>query len=1093
MSGELPPPPDQSQRDAIVRGRDRSFLVEAAAGTGKTHTLIATLLHLALDAEPPVSLADVAAVTFTEKAAGELKQRLRARLADEVTQGPDPIRRARARVALEDVERAEVATIHAFCQTLLKERPIDAGLDPGFQPIDEAASRLVAERIWHDWWRAELAERPDGALAQALRAQASLGRPDDDDRPTVARLAFALYRDRARLDGAPAPAAAPRLLLRRLEGWSNRLAKAAVEAKTPHHPAARWLRQIAEHLGELARHAANPRRFTELARELPKGSLRGVAGLWPDERCEEIQDLVKKVKRLFDGERLAAQVRYWPTLVGLLDRLVDAQTGFLGAVAAEKRLRGFVDFDDLLLLARDLVAGSAAAREHFRRRFQVVAVDEFQDTDPLQMEIVFRLTSPDGGAADWRTLKPEPGRLLLVGDPKQSIYRFRRADVEAYRVARASLERVPLSANRRSVPALIDWVNAVFGGLLTEDPARPFEIGYESFLHWRGPGNLAGPPVVYLEPPRDWRGKSAERDAGEAEAVASFLHSALSERGISPRDVGILVRANARVADFQDALARYGMASVLEGGKDFFEREETAAVLAALRAIDNPRDAVSLYAALKSFLFSFSDEELLRANAAGVRFDATRPGPAAGRLAEALRLVARLRKQRHGRSADQTLADLYDETGAVEAAAAKRVGGLQAQANLQRLLVAAHQLSESGLAFGSVVRALHERVATEVGEPRAFEEKEEAVRILTMHKAKGLEFKVTVVTGLGAPTGGIQSSPILFGAAGEPWAATLAFGPTTVETPDWPVVKDESRRRDLAEEKRLFYVACTRACDLLVLSCFRNISDTKSGPSPSDDADRDSTPYGRFRPHLDPDRLPPGLVERRAASARPRPAPAPDRAADAAAAETLTLTLEELAARPARLAKEKALALRRAGSTGPAEDAAPEDVPGGERERAATSDAAVRIGSAVHETMQAVAEHGADLARAAARAAADWELSAEGHREVERLARRLVGSELFARSAAAPRRLAETPVLFRDAAGFLVEGKIDLLFEEESGFVLVDYKTDLDLTKRMPEYAAQLFDYAAALGALGLEKTVQAAYLLSARTGEAKEVRLSEL
>jgi ATP-dependent helicase/nuclease subunit A len=1083
MKTELPPPSDQAERDAIVRGRERSMLVEASAGTGKTYTLVEALLHAALDADPGISLSQAAAVTFTEKAAGELKARLSQRLL-EVSKTGETARRDRARRALDDVERAEVCTIHAFCQTLLKERPIDAGVDPGFTPIDAIASAALAHRVWHDWWRREVIDSPEGAVAQALRSGTSLGRPEDEW-PSLSLLALELYDERARLDGAPPAEEAPRLLVVRLREWSNGLARAVSEARFPNGPASQWLRQIAAWLGELSMLAGKPK-FAEVASHFSSGGFQGAKGNWPPERYEEIKGQVARIKRR--TEKLGRQARYWPLLAGVLARLRDPETGFFGAIAEEKRRRGLIDFDDLLLFARDLLRNSAPARAHFRSRFRLLAVDEFQDTDPLQMEIVYRLSGADGGEEDWRTIVPEPGRLLLVGDPKQSIYRFRRADVESYRHAAKGLERRTLSANRRSLPALLEWINATFGELLVEETERPWEIAYEKFEAWRETEDQTGPRVVYLEPPAHFRGTGSD---AEAEAVATFVHESIANAKFQPGDVAILVRTNERVAAFQEALDAFEIPSVLEGGRDFFEREETAAVLAVLSALEDPRDAVRVYAALKSAFFSFSDEDLFRAKTAGVSFDFTRPGPVSGRLAAALALLSRLRRERHARPAAETLADLYEETGAVETAASRRIGGLQAQANLERIAVAARALSEGGLSFGALVRALEDRTGSEAGEPRAFEEEVEAVRILTMHKAKGLEFKVTIITGLGAEPGGRSGSgPVVFGGDGS-WGASLGIGGISVDTPDLAVVRDQSRERELAEEKRLFYVACTRAKDLLVVSCYRDIKDRKDG-SVSDAGERDSTPYGRFRPHLHRAAGRPGLVQRQSPRSVLRSV-APGKAPAARPAEELARDLDQVLHRPEALAAERSCKLRRAGQgAGAKADAgtAAEDLILEERERSAVSNPAVRIGSAVHEAMQAIVERDTGAARAAEEASAKWELSPECAREAAELVSRLAGSELLARSAAARRRFGELPVLFRDPAGFLVESKIDLLFEEESGFVLVDYKTDRDIARRMPEHTAQLSDYAAALKALGLSRPLVAAYLLSARDGRAIEVTL---
>ena len=517
MTTELTPPPDQAERDAIVQGRDRSMLVEASAGTGKTYTLVEALLHAALDADPRISLSQVAAVTFTEKAAGELKARLSGRLL-EVSKTGTPARRERARHALDDVERAEVCTIHAFCQTLLKERPIDAGIDPGFTPIDAITSAALAHRVWHDWWRREVNDSPDGAVAEALRSGTSLGRPEEEW-PGLSQLALKLYDERARLDGAPAAEEAPRLLVKRLREWSNQLARAVSEAKYPKGPGAIWLRETAEWLGELASLAGKPK-FASVAASMPQGNFQQTKGLWPDDRKKEIQKLInKKVKPLFDEGKLAAWARYWPLLASVLARLRDPETGFFGAIAEEKRRRGLVDFDDLLLFARDLLRNSAAARAHFRTRFRLLAVDEFQDTDPLQMEIVYRLSAAEGGERDWRTIVPEPGRLLLVGDPKQSIYRFRRADVESYRHASKDLEKRTFSANRRSLPALLEWVNAAFDELLAEESDRPWEIAYERFEAWRETERPYGSARRVPRAPRRLQGTRAPRRSAEPSPV----------------------------------------------------------------------------------------------------------------------------------------------------------------------------------------------------------------------------------------------------------------------------------------------------------------------------------------------------------------------------------------------------------------------------------------------------------------------------------------------------------------------------------------------------------------------------------------------
>lgn len=1077
------PAPDAETRLRIIRETRRSVLVEASAGTGKTYTLIEAILHRGFESSPPLSLSRTAALTFTEKAAGEMKIRLRRAL--ERIASSDDTRRARAEEALRELDRGEVTTIHSFCLALLRERPFEAGIDPDFAQLDPAASSELANRVWNDWWKHEVEQRPGGAIANALRQGLAVGRVEDEMGSSLSQIARALYNERTRLDDARLPRAEVASLVPRFERSKAEIAGAVADARTPSGTAIAFLRDISRFLDSLSA-SESLEQLGERAGLFPAGALHGASTLWTVERKDDVQKLVRKLKDSFVDNDFPEQVRRWPALVAALDRLIDPESGYLAAVAAEKRRRNVLDFDDLLLYARDLLRRSATARAHFRRRFEFLAVDEFQDTDPLQMEILLRLSAVDGREADWRSIVPEPGRLFVVGDPKQSIYRFRRADVESYRAAARGLAKESLTASRRSFPAILDWVNSVFSRLLLEDPHRPFEIEYSPLLPWIVRAAPPGERVVYLEPPVGWCEDKELWSSCEAAAVARDISQRIASGTVRARDAAILVRSNARVADFQEALDRYGIASVLEGGQEFYERAETAAVVAALKAISNPHDAVSLYAALKSLLFSFSDEDLLREQLAGVTFRYDRPGPASERLARAYDLFSRLRQERHSRSARDTLNDFYAETGAIEIA---RAGdqGLQAAANLERLSVIAGDLSAAGLSFGSVVRALEGEAGAETGEPRAFEEEEDAVRILTVHKAKGLEFPVVYVADLGAQSGGKRPA-IVFGGSSGIWGTTAAMGGFAVETPGYRQALAENDERERAEEKRLFYVAATRARDLLVISCWRAIRNTRNGIS--DARDRETSNLGRFWEAMRPDRLP-GLV----AIASPEPTfpprlelvPVPD----ANAAEALREEIAQLGERAAVLQADRSLPLRRAGLHEPAAESPSEDRSREDREPAETPSRAQRIGSAVHEAMQALVERRMPPNEAANEASADWELVPSDAAEVRRLVAKLVASDLFRRSANARRRLTEIPVLFRDSAGFLVEGKIDLLFEESGSWVVVDYKTDrwdrsVDRDSLARErYAPQLADYAAAVRALGEGVRVGAAWILSARDGEA--------
>jgi ATP-dependent helicase/nuclease subunit A len=1076
-------PPDTDARQRTVRNRDRSLLVEASAGTGKTHAIVEAIVEVCARRDPRLPLTRVAAVTFTEKAASELQDRLRKRLADLASKEPEDVAR-RAKESLEELDRAQVGTIHAFCSSLLRERPIEAGLVPAFTMLLPEASGALARRIWDEWWRREVEEKPDGALARALVAGMKM--TGGQKEITITALAAGLYDKRVRLDGRNLPSADATTVLAAARRLSERARELGREAGAAGNPAASSLAEISAWLDALPDDLAGIRERQALA-----PTIRFARG-WK-EASEAIHRWREKEYKKFLAS--LPDTEHWPLLVDLLHRLVDEPGGYLDSVARRKRRESLLDFDDLLLSARDLLASSPTARSHFRERYALIVVDEFQDTDPVQMEILLRLAHSEGGGADWTRLAPEPGRLLLVGDPKQSIYRFRRADLETYSLVRDLMgaDREIFVANRRSVPPILEWINAVFAEAMPP-PVRAFEAPYSPIVPWddrRPPGEKR---VVYLDPPPDWRTGEDNWRGDEAKAIAAFLADAVERRSLpvgpegrpaKPGNVAVLVRSNDAIGIVQEALIEAGLDAVIEGGLDFFRREEPAAVLATLRSLDNPHDPIALYACLKSFLFALSDEELFLARAGGAIFDHRRAAEASGSLREALDLLSRLHRDREGRPASETILDLYAATGALVKARARRAGGLQAQANLHQLVSLARGLEPAASSFGGVVRGLESIQSTDASEPRAFEESGDAVRILTVHKAKGLEFPVVVLAGFGSGARP-QSEGILIPFREGPWGAAIKLGAKSIASPDFDNLKRADDDRDWAEVRRLLYVGATRAKDWFVLSRWRRILESKQGAA-TDTYERSAlallgpVPLSeRLDSLVDRPTAPPPPARRRAGARRP----------NASAAEELRSEIRELAQRPERLARTSRAALRRAGGA----HAGPEDRPGYERGPASEPSVAARIGCAVHRAMEIVVR-GGEKSSAVTRAALEWELGPRRHPEIENMVATLLRHPVVA---SVSRRIPEFPVLFRSPDdGALVEGKIDLLVEAPDGWTIVDYKTDrvdrfgsaAAARAHFEGYRPQLSEYAAALAMLGVP--VARALVLSARSGESYDLFVS--
>ena len=1074
---------DDAARRSAVTDVERSLLVEASAGTGKTRTLVDRIVHLVVEAGEPLS--SVAAMTFTEKAAGEMKERLRRSLDEVARLAEDPDRRARAAAARRDLDAAEVSTIHSFCARLLRERPVEALVDPDFVTPEEGVALELFEEVFASWVDAEA--RAGGPVADTLRRGLS---PD-----ALRDLAATIHAERAlvlagSVPSDPLPYARAELATLLAEG------ERVVDDVPPDQRTDKKVLLIRSALDELR--ALLPRGLEALAAFRPETEVRFNLG----------------TRNLFEGETKERAVSFqkgWKALPSRLSSLPDelllarvvaaVRDGFLPRVESEKRRRGLLDFDDLLLASRDLLRRSRAAREHFQARFPHVVVDEFQDTDPVQAEVVLRLSSPDDGEdpSPWQELSPSGGALFLVGDPKQSIYRFRRADVETYRGVAAGLgpgARLSLVTNFRSAPRILEFVNALFGRVLAGDPDEPWEVAYTPLVP--GPAAAAAPEageVLYLAAPDVPEAPGEEDDAPpdeeaddaldaaetlqEARAVANLLLSRFPERGF--RGIAVLLGSNDAIDVFQDVFREAGIPAVLDGGVSFYRREETAAVVAALRALDDPSDGVAVVAALKSFLFGLNDVELLDAAEGGARFDDPAAAPAAGPVAEAFALLAALRAGRHARPLAETLLELLAarralasvENGAV-------VNPLQASANLERLLVLARELDAEGLSFREAVARLSLRLEERTAEPRAYEEDENAVRLLTLHKSKGLEFETVVVASLGFRDRerAAARQTLLYDRAGGNLAFRLSFGGVSLGTPGLRLVESADALRQRAEEKRLLYVALTRARKTLVLSWFRRRRRLKKGELS--------------------DRIGKSLLEPIAFAETPSPAVAsfvevvaPDvsvpRAPGAPAGRDGDVDLEAaMAAAEARLARARAGAsrpLRRSGEketpwapgAAGSEADAPEDLPALERAEEVQA-RAVRLGTAVHEAMEILLDPARTPPASASEAVAlaGSELDAAGKTEAEALVARLLAHPVVARARAARRRFVELPVLFRDEAlegAPLVEGKIDLLFEEEDGWVVVDWKTDRVATPAAREerealYAPQLASYARAVATI---------------------------
>jgi ATP-dependent helicase/nuclease subunit A len=1030
--------------DALARERaehdlDTSFLVEASAGSGKTTLLVARILAWVRSGR--ARLHEVVAITFTEKAAADLRLRLREAIERARPDAADAANAEQRRLdeALADLELAPIRTIHAFCGDLLRQRPVEARIDPGFRVADPLETALLLEETWERWLERAAADAPP-ALQEAI----ALGVPLQ----SLRELAEALVRERDLLAGVPAPVAEAFGELNRAA--RDRIEEIAAAAPARARAASDRLVQYLEELVAWVRHTetlAEAEQITALLTELPfrKVTGRGNQAVWGRETLARARTALTEL-----GEQVATAraVR----LHNLAAVLAGWLTGFVAAYRDRLGRLGLLDFHDLLAVTRDLLRDRPDVRRDFQARYRTLLVDEFQDTDPLQLEIAFFLAEdPAGpGAPAWDAVRLEPGRLFLVGDPKQSIYRFRRADIETYARARALLaeqgEVLTLETNFRSVTRLLGAVNRLFEGQMQPPEDGAYQPAYAAVV--APPGTPDGEPPLLLDWPPDAPPPSGveDRRAREADALAALVRRAVAERAWGVRDRG---RGESRAAGYGDVVCLFrtlGAAGVYEdafraagvpyrtlGGRHYYARSEVGWALAALAAIEDPHDPVALVAALRSPFFGLEDGAFLAHVAAGGRFSYLDPLPAAApeALGDAWRLLRDLHGRRPRESAAAIVEALYVETE-VLATYALDSHGDQRVANLLRILDTARALEATGRStFRALVRWLRaqDRGGYEESESPIVEEGDEVVRLMTVHSAKGLEFPVVILPDLewdrtaGTPRLVVDRRP------GEP-ALGVGLGKVgewTVETDNVAALVEREERRAAAEQLRLFYVATTRARDHLVLPLLSGF-----------------TPRG-FAGFCAP------LLDEATADTRHVTAESAAPVATAAPVDVLpalTPPAAWAAAREAVLARGR----ETSGVLHPAGDGA---APG----------EGARLGALVHRAL-ALADLGAGPAGAAAAvgaAAARLEAPAERVAAASRLVERALAAAPYRAAAGAGRALRELPVA-SVVDGRLVEGVVDLAYETGAGLVVVEVK----LAPVDEGAAVQLAAYCQALAAAGL-------------------------
>jgi ATP-dependent helicase/nuclease subunit A len=854
------------EQHLAVFTRDVSVLLSSGAGCGKTHVLTERYLaHLREGAE----VGQIVAITFTERAARQMRGRIRQAVIHHLRTAEEDEAEAWAR-HLRNLETAPISTIHSFCGTLLRQNAVEAGLDPQFDVLEEVLSINLSN------------EAISSALQRLLTAQTEVG---DDLRELVLLFGWRAVNDLipvlveshdasawARwLDTPPKELAerwqkfaAEELRVRYLEYILAARPKIAVippllkQYPPEPGPLVENVHILLEELPQLPAStdlAASVERLAEAAKVA-----RGGAKAWPEEDVYEriknafsaFRDDIRKLKLdcfTLDPHKLLPAIE-----VG--KRLMRVAADAWRTYRERKQYHGVVDFQDLLVLARDLVRDYPEVRSRLQDRYRVLLIDELQDTDPVQMELVELLCGDELTA----------GKLFAVGDHSQSVYRFRKADVALFHALRTRMPQKGqqgLTLNFRSQPAILDFTNALLGHrLIAYEPLRPHQ-----------PQVNPGSCVEFLWSACKENDSAVEARQSEAEGIARRIVAMIDHeklvvekttkgrqlRPVRRGDIVLLFRAMSNVHIYETALRKYGLDYYLVGGRAFFAQQEVYDLLNLLRALENPQDEVSLAGTLRSPFCCISDEAIfvLRIAPAAPAADAARnanpsvsrqglwkglhddasvkrlPPDQRPRVLRARKILDCWRTLKDQVPISRLLNQVFSDSG-YDAAMQFEFLGDRKLANLWKLVDLARTFDRSGL-FGlaEFIARLGDLVESQPREEQAATQPEHAdvIRLMTIHQAKGLEFPVVIIPDMDAAPG----SAFVAGACWDTRLGCLVRPPSDEDPPPfedhgWTLWRMREEIEDWHESLRTLYVACTRAEDYLILSASMTNSLQASSP-----------------------------------------------------------------------------------------------------------------------------------------------------------------------------------------------------------------------------------------------------------------------
>jgi ATP-dependent helicase/nuclease subunit A len=1078
---------DLQVRKLIEDELEQNYLVEAAAGTGKTTAMVNRMV--ALVATGKCRVQQIAAITFTRKAAAELRERFQGQLRTRALKGCEKhtSTEAQQRIAeaADQSEQAFVGTIHSLCATLLRERPVEFDVDPAFRELDASEDIILRERAWRENL-ADLSASKNPLLTQLQEMGLALVqlRSCFDS--------FIEYRDIQHwpTDGEPEFDFAP--LKRKTQEYIQHM-----QTLIPTFPRERGSDKLMNYYEKIVRASDcnwnRPDIFFELL-ELFDHSPKITQGIWGKPRAkdnpgkaEELrwidfrENWFKPAVDFWRGKRYRFVLEYVRRAVAVYERL--------------KRASGGLDFQDLLMTATQGLRKHAELRSYFRQRFPFVLVDEFQDTDPVQAEMMLLLTSSDTSKSDWTQCTPSPGALFLVGDPKQSIYRFRRGDIVTYNRVKQILQSsggrvLPLAKNFRSRESLISWNNQVYANKFgTGDNYSPQSeemlVGRKDAVTTPSQQSLLD-GVYKLSLPSSSKDNIERVRWFEADSVARFIRHAIDGNlqisrtakelargatcGLQPSDFMILPWGKKNMGVYIEALERYRLPFQVAGGNSLAGSEQLRWLLDCVRVIDDPQNPLPCLSLLRS-LFGFSDADLYELRRAGGSFNYTHEVPSGLSLDLANRFNDIVSKLRQYRTWMRTLPyavalhRIAEDLGLLAHAAASAEGNNQAGG----LFKAIERLRYQSWDFDSAADLISclEDIASEedIDGCTALAPDNNVIRIMNLHKAKGLEAPIvflvdTVKAFQGEPRSHIdRTSDQPQGYMGISAKVSQYHSVDLASPQGWKARQEEEKRFLAAEHNRLLYVATTRAANAMVISVgksdsnWSSLHDSLSAteelplPQPETVAER----VKRFESTKDPTNI-----------------------TDQQNPQATSLPKANETNKRWQLALEKSyevVSAKDLGMKGRSHS----------KRQAASGEYGYLWGSALHSLLELCHKRpNQDLRPIAMQLLEQYDLESDRLDELLSTARSVAASDIWQRAQRSQRCYSELPIEIFEPGETqsthqgesevsnqqpqLIRGVIDLIFEEPDGWVIVDYKTDdiieLEVPATIEQYRGQLAQYA---------------------------------